>query len=445
MQAIRQLLKHLVGPRTPVTVASTMETRVLTCDPSSITFGEDGSVSISAPDSEAALRAASDILTKDKGVVVFPTETVYGLGAAALDPFAVSLIYSTKGRPSDNPLIVHISSKAMLQSLLPPSYTIPPTYTKLIDAFWPGPLTLLFPANPGVVPSKVTAGHPTVAVRMPSHPVARALITLANLPLAAPSANSSGKPSPTKAEHVAADLHGRVSLILDGGPCDVGLESTVVDGLAADGHLRVLRPGGVMVEDLERIVEGTAVRVLVHRRDYKDEQQEAAPSTPGMKYRHYAPRSPVYLLMQTSTANTDLNIGVEKVPSVREAIPSLLTQLPTQLPCAAARELGQAGARAVKVGLLSCPDSPLTAAIGNLACEWSDRAGSRVRVEWIRRSLGGLGEPSVTARVLFDGLISLDQEGVEVILVEGIEETREGLAVMNRVRKAAGETVWVRV
>jgi L-threonylcarbamoyladenylate synthase len=418
-----------------------METRVLACDPSSITFSEDGSVSISAPDTEAALRAASDILTKDKSVVVFPTETVYGLGASALDPSAVSLIYSTKGRPSDNPLIVHISSKAILESLLPPSYTIPPTYIKLMDAFWPGPLTLLFPANPCVVPSKVTAGHPTVAVRMPSHPVARALITMANLPLAAPSANSSGKPSPTKAEHVTADLQGRVSLVLDGGACDVGLESTVVDGLAADGHLRVLRPGGVTVEDLERVVEGSGVRVLVHRRDYKDEQQEATPSTPGMKYRHYAPRSPVYLLMRSSTASADPNSGAEKVPSVREAIASLLAQLP----CAAVRELGQAGARAVKVGLLSCPDSPLTVALGTPECEGSDGAGSRVRVEWVRRALGALGEPSVTARVLFDGLISLDQEGVDVILVEGIEETHEGLAVMNRVRKAAGETVWVRV
>jgi len=443
MQAIRQLLKRLVGSRTFITVAPTMETRVSSCDPSTITFSEDGSVSISAPDTEAALRAASDILTKDKSVVVFPTETVYGLGASALDPSAVSLIYSTKGRPSDNPLIVHIASKAMLQSLLPPSYTIPPTYIKLMDAFWPGPLTLLFPTNPRVVPSKVTAGHPTVAVRMPSHPVARALIMLANIPLAAPSANSSGKPSPTKAEHVATDLQGRVSLILDGGPCDVGLESTVVDGLAADGHLRVLRPGGVTVEDLERVIEGNGIRVLVHRRDYNDEQQEAAPSTPGMKYRHYAPRSPVYLLMQTSTASVDSTFleEAEKVLPVRGAIASLLARLP----CAAARELGQAGARPVKVGLLSCPDSPLTAALSTPECEGSDGAGSRVRVEWIRRALGAVGEPSITARVLFDGLISLDQEGVDVILVEGIEETREGLAVMNRVRKAAGETVWVRV
>ena len=441
MQAIRQLLKRLVGSRNLVATVPTMETRVLPCDPSSITFIDEESVSISAPATEAALRAASDILTKDKSVVAFPTETVYGLGATALDPSAVSLIYSTKGRPSDNPLIVHISSKAMLQSLLPPSYTIPPTYTKLMDAFWPGPLTLLFPSNPGVVPSKVTAGHPIVAVRMPSHPVARALIMLANVPLAAPSANSSGKPSPTKAEHVAADLQGRVSLILDGGPCDVGLESTVVDGLAADGHLRVLRPGGVTAEDLERIVEGTGVNVLVHRRDYKDEQQEVAPSTPGMKYRHYAPRSPVYLLMQRSTASAESNLQAEKVLSVGEAIASILTQIP----CAAARERGEPGARAVKVGLLSCPDSPLTAVLAALECEGSDGAGSRVRVEWIRRALGGLGEPSVTARVLFDGLISLDQEGVDVILVEGIEETREGLAVMNRVRKAACETVWVRV
>ena len=441
MQAIRQLLNRLVGTRTLVTTASKMETRVLTCDPSSIIFSEDGSVSISAPDTETAIRTASDILSKDKNVVVFPTETVYGLGASALDPAAVSLIYSTKGRPSDNPLIVHISSKAMLQSLLPPSYTISSTYAKLMDAFWPGPLTLLFPTNPDMVPSKVTAGHPTVAVRMPSHPVARALIALANTPIAAPSANSSGKPSPTKAEHVIADLQGRVSLILDGGPCDVGLESTVVDGLAADGHLRVLRPGGVTVEDLERAVEGSDVKVLVHRRDYKDEQQEAAPTTPGMKYRHYAPRSPVYLLMWTSTGSAEANLGAEKVPSAREAIASLLARLP----CAAVGELGQAGARPVKVGLLSCPDSPLTASIGTLECEGADAAGSRVRMEWIRRALGGLEEPSVTGRVLFDGLISLDQEGVDIILVEGIEETREGLAVMNRVRKAACETVWVRV
>ena len=432
MQAIRQLLRCLVGTRTLVTTASTMDPRVLTCDLSSIILSEDGSVSISAPDTETALRTASDILTKDKNVVVFPTETVYGLGASALDPSAVSLIYSTKGRPSDNPLIVHISSKAMLQSLLPPSYAIPSTYAKLMDAFWPGPLTLLFPTNPEVVPSQVTAGHPTVAVRMPSHPVARALIALANTPIAAPSANSSGKPSPTKASHVAADLRGRVSLILDGGACDVGLESTVVDGLAADGHLRVLRPGGVTVEDMERVMEGSGVKVLVHRRDYKDEQQETAPTTPGMKYRHYAPRSPVYLLMQqTSTGN----LGMEKVPSAREAIASLLAQLPC----------GQAGARPVKVGLLSCPDSPLTASMGTPECEGAHGAGSRVRVEWIRRALGTLGEPSVTGRVLFDGLISLDQEGVDVILVEGIEETREGLAVMNRVRKAACETVWVRV
>ena len=440
MLAIRRLLSRLVGTHTLVMAASTLETRVCTCDPSSITYREDGSVSISAPETETALRAASEILAKDKKVVVFPTETVYGLGASALDPSAVSLIYSTKGRPSDNPLIVHVSSRAMLHSLLPPSYTIPSTYAKLMDAFWPGPLTLLFPTNPDVVPSNVTAGHTTVAVRMPSHLVARALITLANTPLAAPSANSSGKPSPTKAEHVAADLQGRVSLILDGGPCDVGLESTVVDGLAADGHLRVLRPGGVTVEDLERVVEGSGVNVLVHCRDYKDEQQEAAPTTPGMKYRHYAPRSPVYLLMQTSTENPESGAGVEKVPRVRVAIASLLSQLP----CAAAvREVGQAGARPVKVGLLSCPDSPLTAALSTF--EWDDGAGPRVRVEWIRRALGGLGEPSATARVLFDGLISLDQEEVDVILVEGIEETREGLAVMNRVRKAAGETVWVRV
>ena len=183
-----------------------------------------------------------------------------------------------------------------------------------MDSFWPGPLTLLFPANKDVVPAGVTAGHPSVAVRIPVHPIARALIPLADTPIAAPSANSSGKPSPTRAEHVLGDLGalGRLQVLLDGGPCSVGLESTVVDGLGEDGNIRVLRPGGVTVEDIERAVEGLQVpsggrpKVLVHRRDYEDKTVESAPTTPGMKYRHYSPTVPVVMLMTTSRPSTDV-------------------------------------------------------------------------------------------------------------------------------------------
>lgn len=233
---------------------------------------------------DASLSLASDLLAKGE-LVAFPTETVYGLGANALDEEAVRSIFAAKGRPADNPLIVHIWNRAQLQELCEVSTEA----EKLMDAFWPGPLTITLPKKEKV-PSVVTAGLPTVAVRMPSHPAAAALLQACNLPIAAPSANRSGKPSPTTAQHVLQDMEGRIPLILDGGSCDVGVESTVVGW--QDGKLCIYRPGGITEEMLRKVVgevtlAGSILRPL--------EQGEKVLS-PGMKYRHYAPEGQVTLV-----------------------------------------------------------------------------------------------------------------------------------------------------
>lgn len=393
-------------------------TKILRCDPSTIIFhpGKDRP-EISSKDTSDALALAAKHLN-NLGVVVFPTETVYGLGALALNPDASRKIFSTKGRPADNPLIVHVSSFTMLKSLLPVGYTMPPAYQALIKHFWPGPLTLLFPRDYNRIPSIITAGQATVAVRMPSHPVARALIAITNGPLAAPSANTSGKPSPTRAEHVLHDLSGKVPLIIDGGPCEVGLESTVVDGLHEDGNIRVLRPGGVTVEEIEHALrlelvgdkeDTTSImipKVLVHRRDYQDEAMEQAPTTPGMKYRHYSPSVPVTLLRTSGRESTSAT--------------SFFSTL-----------YKAAGAK-TKVGVLAPTDSQI----------W-ERINMEDRIDWHQYTLGPSTEPAIAAQRLFDGLLTLERDGVDLILIEEIQEEREGLAVMNRVRKAAGESQWI--
>ncbi|KAI0291760.1 DHBP synthase RibB-like alpha/beta domain-containing protein [Russula brevipes] len=403
-------------------------TRVLRCDPASITFSHDEPI-FSDPETENAVKTAVHHLT-ERDVVAFPTETVYGLGALALDPFATTKIFSTKGRPSDNPLIVHISSHSMLSSLLPPSYTPSPAYQTLMRTFWPGPLTLLFPADPSRVPPIVTAGHPTVAVRMPAHAVARALIATAGAPLAAPSANASGKPSPTRAAHVLRDLGstGRLPLLLDGGACAVGLESTVVDGLGADGALRVLRPGGATVEALAAALDeldigdgdgGARPRVLVHRRDFVlGRREQDAPTTPGMKYRHYAPGVPVTLLYTAATAPAPQEDGEEEEggsATRRVALDAFFREV----------EGGAAGS----LGLMAQEDSPLLAR--------AREEGAR----WLTFSLGESAEPARAAQRLFEGLLSLEERGVERIFVQEVAEEREGLAFMNRIRKAAGTSL----
>ncbi|KIJ69991.1 hypothetical protein HYDPIDRAFT_164186 [Hydnomerulius pinastri MD-312] len=398
--------------------AMSFSTQVLKCDPASISFDADDQPQITSSQTLESLQTASRHLVDTLQPVAFPTETVYGLGALALSAEASARIFSTKGRPADNPLIVHVSSERMLQSLLPPNYSLPASYRILIRRFWPGPLTLLFPSDPTKIPSIITANHPTVAIRMPSHPVARALIAISNSPLAAPSANSSGKPSPTRAEHVFRDLEGKVGLVLDGGACEVGLESTVVDGLHEDGNIRVLRPGGVTVEEIEQALqqefsEGPAPKVLVHRRDFMDDVIEQAPTTPGMKYRHYSPSVPVTLLRTVSSPP----LGMETVtPS------NLLNSLKSSTPQNAQ----------IKVGLLTPSDSVIV-----------KRLLEDASIRWHQYDLGSLLEPAVIAQRLFDGLLTLEREGVDMILVEEVAEEREGLAIMNRVKKAAGETCWM--
>ena len=229
-----------------------------------------------------AIERAGKIL-REGGLVAFPTETVYGLGANGLDAAAVSKIFQAKGRPSDNPLILHIADRDDLPALV---REIPDWLVPLLDRFWPGPLTVVLP-RAACVPDIVTAGLDTVAVRLPSSPMARALIRTAGVPVAAPSANLSGRPSPTAASAVMADIAGRIEMVLDGGVCEVGLESTVLDCTAEIPT--ILRPGGVTQEML--------AACLGKVRTSGDERMETAavPRAPGMKYRHYAPAAPLRL------------------------------------------------------------------------------------------------------------------------------------------------------
>ena len=331
------------------------------------------------PDPEA-YALASDLLNRGQ-LVAFPTETVYGLGANALDRNAVLSIFAAKGRPADNPLIVHIYDRAQLSDLC----TVSPLARPLMDAFWPGPLTMLFIRKPAV-PPEVTAGLPTVAIRMPSHPVAAEMLKTCGLPIAAPSANSSGRPSPTTAAHVLEDLNGKVPLILDGGACDVGLESTVLD-LCHD-QPTILRPGGVTKEMLESVLgrevllAGSILRPLA--------ENEVALS-PGMRYKHYAPKGTVTL-----------------IEGPEERTVPLLRRL--------CLEQKQAGKKACVL----C----FTEHLGALSdCDPHD--------------IGSVSSPDEIAHRLFDTLRRLDEEGMEIVFSEVIPPEGIGLAVMNRLGRAA--------
>lgn len=358
-------------------------TVVSTVDPSKITFSRSGpplhpldspALHIADPATTSALNdAAERLLSGD--CVAFPTETVYGLGADSTSDPAVTRIFSAKQRPLDNPLIVHVSSLSQLRTFL--QGPIPPIYAPLIRAFWPGGLTILLPLPDHSPISKlVTAGQKTFAARLPDNPVARALCELSR-PLAAPSANTSGRPSPTAAAHVLADLEGRVSLVLDGGACSVGLESTVVDGLSVPP--RILRPGAITVEQI-RQWEGWEDVVVC-------DGDVDKPAAPGMKYRHYSPTATVVLY---------------------------------------------------EPGAKPPDESVLVKGVGVLRTRTWGNVGNGVEGVEVR-DLGTGGEE--ISRRLFAKLRELDGCGVERILVEGVEGAHEGLAVMNRLRKAAGVIV----
>lgn len=321
---------------------------------------------------------AAKILQQDE-VVAFPTETVYGLGANATSDTAVEKIFEAKGRPSDNPLIVHISNKEQLEGLVE---EIPVDASKLIDAYWPGPLTIIFKNKENVFSERVTAGLDTVGIRMPDHPVALSIIEASGLPIAAPSANRSGKPSPTTAQHVIDDLEGRIAGVVDGGETGVGVESTVVD---CTGEIPViLRPGGITKEQLEEVVGKVEV-------DPSLKEGKGAPKSPGMKYTHYAPDAPVYL-----------------VDGTKEDVQRLVDEKK---------------AEGLKVGVLTTEE----------------------QMDWYQADLilsaGRRDDLKTVAQHLYDTLRAFNRSNVDIIFAEMFPEEGVGLAIMNRLQKAAGYRV----
>jgi L-threonylcarbamoyladenylate synthase len=373
------------------------------------------------------LREAAARLRTTDIPVGFPTETVYGLGADATRSAAVRGIFAAKGRPADNPLIVHVCDLAMLRQVLlggsaddDGADPIPAIYRPLIERFWPGPLTILLPLprESSVLAPEVTAGLPTFGARMPASALARSLISLAGNPLAAPSANASTRPSPTTAQHVVDDLDGRIEVVLDGGPCAVGVESTVVDGMCSPPV--VLRPGGVGIEEL-RVCEGWEDV----EKAYKDRAEvgKAVPRAPGMKYKHYSPRARVVLFEARCE-------GAEAI--VRE-------------------EADAASGRGEVVGIVKTRAWERFAKVPNgNGIHGEDEA---VKLDISRQPLG-LGKEDVVAtwevdvgrdtrsiaQGLFAALRELDRLGADIIFVEGIDDGEDiAAAVMNRLRKAASD------
>lgn len=354
------------------------------------------------------------VLIQEGEIVAFPTETVYGLGADATNEKAVKKIFKAKGRPQDNPLIVHIASSDWLPDLI--KGEISSIGKKLIMAFWPGPLTIILPKSP-LIPERTTAGLDSVAIRMPSHSIARALIAKSSLPVAAPSANSSGYPSPTRAEHVYYDLQNKIPYIIDGGSCPVGVESTVVD--IRTGKFKILRPGGITREEISRELDSKLFLVdkfskgkhnsefdkdIFKEREDKIKRDsgknidvnknEKVPLSPGMKYRHYSPTTPLKLIEKFELGRIDDLLEEYKSKYKVEKIGLVIT-----------RETAEE---------LDC--LPVTECI----------------------EMGSVNKLKEIAHNLFTILRQLDRKGLDLILVEIVPEKGLGEAIMNRLYKAAG-------
>jgi len=346
-------------------------------------------------ETKASIKLGGKLLQEGQ-VVAFPTETVYGLGANALSTHAVQRIYTAKNRPADNPLITHFGSISHLRSFFT---NIPSVYLPLIETFWPGPLTILLPVTPqlGISPL-VTAGLDTVAVRVPSSPLARALILEANVPIAAPSANASTRPSPTMGLHVFRDLNTRIPLILTadedvGSQCDVGLESTVVDGLSSPPT--ILRLGGISPESI-RALGGVWRETTIYQKPSavttNGAVEEFKPRTPGMKYRHYSPRCPVYVYPANSPQPSSPSRHLPPSDSIDRKVAVLCTK------------------------------------------NWLPMADENAEVEF--NWLGSDDEE--VARNLFKCVRDMDEWGAECIIVEGVEEKGIGRSVMERLQKMSG-------
>ncbi len=332
---------------------------------------------------ERAIECAAELIRAGE-VVGFPTETVYGLGANALDGKAVLKIFAAKGRPADNPLIVHISALDEIALLI--SGDLPESARRLAAAYWPGPMTLILKKS-ALIPDEVSAGLDTVGIRMPSNPVARALIKASGCPIAAPSANRSGRPSPTCAQDVFEDMDGRVPMILDGGECDIGLESTVIS--LADERARILRPGGITPEMIERVLGGVDVDPTA----LKPLAEGQIARSPGMKYRHYAPKGKLILI----------------------------DGAPENVKAALRARYAEEEARGHKVCLL-LPESMIP-----------DFPNARAY------SLGG--DLSEASHRVFAALRQLDRDEIEVAFCQTFDTRGIGLALMNRLDRAAGFTI----
>lgn len=333
---------------------------------------------------EESIKRGGEILKKG-GLVAFPTETVYGLGGDALNKESSKKIYAAKGRPSDNPLIVHISNMEALDKIVK---NVPKEAVLLANRFWPGPLTMIFEKS-DLVPTETTGGLNTVAVRMPSNKIARALIDAAGGYIAAPSANISGRPSPTVAKYVIEDMQGRIDMIIDGGESNVGLESTIVD--FSEGRAMILRPGYVT----QQMLEETLKEEVLWDRAIIDSDCKTAPKAPGMKYRHYAPKGELII-----------------VEGAKDAVVNKINELSIK-----AKEQG------FKVGVISTEE--------NLSLYKAD----------VVKSVGRKGHDEEVAHHLFRILREFDEENTDKMFSESFEESGVGAAVMNRLLKAAGHQI----
>ena len=330
---------------------------------------------------EEELEQAAQILRRG-GLVAFPTETVYGLGGDGLQPEAAKRIYEAKGRPSDNPLILHISSREELPAIVA---DIPKKAEALMEAFWPGPMTLIFKKS-GLVPDGTTGGLDTVAVRMPNHKAALELIRTSGVAIAAPSANTSGRPSPTTAAHVADDLSGKIDMIIDGGAVGIGIESTIVD--VTSEIPMVLRPGYITMEMLEKVVG----KVGIDKAITGPVSPDVKPKAPGMKYKHYAPKA-------------ELTMFKGELKNVVEHINNLTDKNVKS---------------GIKTGIIACEETKDMYKAGEVL------------------SIGSRNNEDTIAHNLYGVLRKFDDMNVDVIYGETFEDNRLGQAIMNRLLKAAG-------
>jgi sua5/yciO/yrdC/ywlC family protein len=379
-------------------------------------------------------------------LVAIPTETVYGLGANGLAADAMERIYAAKGRPSDNPLILHVCDQSMVHRLV---RHITPLEQTLMDTFWPGPLTITFEKS-ALVPERATGGLSRVALRCPNHDVCREMIRIAGVPIAAPSANRSGRPSPTTAEAVLHDMKGRIHAVVDAGPCEIGVESTVVQ--VEGDTVIILRPGGVTKEMLEMVADHVVYDTALH-------DPTEAPKSPGMKYRHYAPDMPVQVLVGSSeavvkaieskvlernlrgTVNT-VSIGSENSEITIDKYIQEGSSVHTGKNSSNLyihKRIGLFVSQQIWDRLIETWDVEVQAVIGGTHISHLLSLGSGADTQKIVGIIyGETAEPVSLANQLYEGLLAFNEKDVDLLIVEGCEKVGLGVAVMNRLEKASG-------